>query len=258
MNKCFAMLLSLVLLLPAAWASDLEKEQRWADQIVDALIEGEAEWLQAGDVRFLAIHTEAEEPGTDAAILLHGSGVHPDWPLVIYPLRTGLPSRGWSTLSLQMPVLPNEAAHEDYAPLFDEVAPRIDAGIAFLKEQGAERILIVAHSLGAAMAAYYLAGESEDIAALVGVGMSGGAEDPRMDNLVSLAKVRVPVLDVFGQNDSESVLGTATARAQAASGNPAFSQIQVPDADHFFDGQDEALLENVVDWLNETNPAPLE
>jgi pimeloyl-ACP methyl ester carboxylesterase len=254
MRTVLTLFLSLVLMATVAGASDLDKEKRWAAQIVDALIEGEAEWLEAGEVQFLGVYTEAEEPSARAALVLHGIGVHPDWPQVIYPLRTGLPAHGWSTLSLQMPVLPNDAEAEAYAPLFAEVAPRIQAGIALLQQKGAAQIVIVAHSLGAAMASYYLAGHPEGVVALVGIGMTGGSADARMDNVVSLAKVRVPVLDIYGQNDLESVLATAADRAAAAVGNPAFSQVQVPDADHFFEGHSDALLELVVDWLDETVP----
>lgn len=254
MRTVLTLFLSLVMMASVAGASDLDKEKRWADQIVDALIEGEAEWLEAGKVRFLAIYTEAEEPAARAALVLHGIGVHPNWPQVIYPLRTGLPAHGWSTLSLQMPVLPNDAEAEAYAPLFEEVAPRVEAGIAFLQQKGAAQIVIVAHSLGAAMASYYLAGHPEGVVALVGIGMTGGSADARMDNVVSLARVRVPVLDLYGQNDLESVLGSSADRAAAAAGNPAFSQVQVPNADHFFDGHGDTLLELVVDWLEETVP----
>jgi pimeloyl-ACP methyl ester carboxylesterase len=252
--RFFSALMSLALLLPTAQASDLAKEQRWADQTVDALIDGEAEELHAGDIQFLAIYTEADEPSARAALVLHGIGAHPDWPQVVYPLRTGLPSHGWSTLSLQMPVLANEARYEEYAPLFEEVAPRIEAGIAFLKQKGAKRIVLVAHSLGATMATYYLAREPREIAVLVGVGMTGGTADPRMDIAVSLAKVRIPVLDIYGQYD-ESVLGTSAERAKAAAANPSYTQIKVPQASHFFEGQEQELLEIIVDWLNRTVPS---
>jgi pimeloyl-ACP methyl ester carboxylesterase len=255
----YALLILSALLIPAAYGSDLAKEQRWADQIVDSLIDGEAEWLEAGDVRFLAIHQEADEPGGRAALVLHGIGVHPNWPQVVYPLRTGLPAEGWSTLSLQMPVLPNEAQDADYAPLFDEVSPRIEAGVAFLKEQGAQRVVVVAHSLGAAMAARHLATHPGEIAALVAVGMSGARPDPRMDNVASLEQIRIPVLDVYGQHDLAQVLESGAERAAAAAraGNPGFTQVQIPEADHFFDGHSQTLLEVVVDWLDaQVPPAP--
>jgi pimeloyl-ACP methyl ester carboxylesterase len=258
MKAVARLFLFLVALVPLAQASDLAKEKRWADQIVDSLIDGEPVWLQAGDTKFLGIYTEAEHPTGRAALVIHGIGVHPNWPQVVYPLRTQLPLDGWSTLSLQMPVLSNEAKPSDYAPLFDEVAPRIDAGVAFLKAHGAKEVVIVAHSLGTDMSTHYLARHPGAIAAFVGIGMSGGTGDPQTDNVQSLQKIRIPVLDLYGQHDLESVLSSASARAAAAheAGNPAFSQVQTIGANHFFDGHEDALVETVARWLDETVPAP--
>ena len=39
-------------------ASDLKKEQRWADQIVDAVMVGEPLWLNDNKSRFLSLYTE--------------------------------------------------------------------------------------------------------------------------------------------------------------------------------------------------------
>ena len=76
------------------YASDLEKERRWSEQIVDALLVGEAVQLDAGGTAFLGIYTEASEGvGDRAVILLHGIGAHPDWPEIINPLRSELPVR---------------------------------------------------------------------------------------------------------------------------------------------------------------------
>ncbi len=235
-------------------ASDMAKEKRWADQIVDALIDGEAEWLKADGHEFLAIYTEAASGETGrAVILLHGIGVHPDWPQVIHPLRVGLVEHGWSTLSLQLPVLAGDAKGADYAPLFDAVAPRIDAGVAFLAEQGAKEIVLVGHSLGAAMAAYYLSTGERPIAALVGIGMIAGASDPRMDNARLLEKIHIPTLDLYGSEDIDRVKGTAAQRVRAArgAGNEGYRQVKVAGADHFFDGKEPELVDTVSRWLKE-------
>lgn len=130
---------------------------------------------RAGDHQFLGIHTQAEDSDSEyGAIILHGIGVHPDWPQVVYPLRTRLSTFGWHTLSLQMPILANEAKASDYAPLMIEVAPRLDAGIAFLKEKGVESIFLIGHSLGATMGSYYLATGDRDVRGFVAVGMAAG------------------------------------------------------------------------------------
>jgi len=265
--KTIAALILTLLILPAIGAqekteapampdsSDLDKEQRWRDQIVDSLMDGDAVDLDANGLTFLGLETEADEDTGRGAVIVHGIGVHPNWQQIVYPLRTGLPQQGWSTLSIQMPVLPNEATDADYGPLMDEVAPRLDAAIAYLHEQGAERVAIVAHSLGATMANAYLATHPQAVAAFVAVGLSSGGEHAGRDNAELIGRVQVPTLDLFGQNDLDAVVSGAAARAEAASANASYSQVQAPDANHFFDGKDEALVEIVADWLNEAVPA---
>jgi pimeloyl-ACP methyl ester carboxylesterase len=235
-------------------SSDLAKEQRWRDQIVDSLMDGDAVELQAGDVGFLGLYTEAEEPTGRAVIIIHGIGVHPNWPQVVYPLRTRLPARGWSTLSIQMPVLANEADSADYAPLMDEVAPRIEAARAYLREQDAERIAIVAHSLGATMANQYLAEHPDGADAYVAIGTSGRGVHADRDNSALIADIEVPMLDLYGQQDLPGVVDSAEARAAAGSANTGYHQAVVPAADHFFDGEEDALVGTVVEWLDVTIP----
>lgn len=247
-------LLSVLLLFvaPSLQASDLAKEQRWADQIVGMLIDGEAVWLEAGGQRFLSIYTEPQTGSLKrGVILMHGIGVHPNWDKVIYPLRTGLAERGMPTLSLQMPILRNEAEAIEYAPLMAEVDPRIDAGIRFLKAKGVQQIVIAGHSLGATMAVHYLAGGARNVAAFVAVAMGGHADEPRMDAVLFLRQIHLPVLDLYGSNDLPQVVKTVEQRAAAAraAGNTAYRQIRVEGADHFFDGKNDALLNAVSDWL---------
>ena len=249
------LVLSLLLTLFPAQASDLEKEKRWEAQIVDALIVGEAVKLKAGDTEFLALFAEHNtEKAMGAAIVLHGIGAHPAWPEVVEPLRTNLPDHGWATLSLQMPILPNEAETEQYAPLFkNEVRPRIQAGVDFLKQKGIQNIVIVAHSLGASMASHYLSQKRDPaISAFVGIGMSRNMADPSMDTAASLRNInKLPVLDLYGSRDLSQVLDSAKARADAATraGNKQFSQVKIEGADHFFSNMDAVLVKRVRGWM---------
>jgi pimeloyl-ACP methyl ester carboxylesterase len=186
---------------------------------------------------------------------LHGIGVHPDWPQVISPLRVGLAEMGWNTLSLQMPILSSEAKISEYGVLFDEVEPRITAGIEFLKEQSGQRFIIIGHSLGATMASYYLAQHKGSVEAFVGIGMPANNADSRMDNASSLAHIKIPVLDLYGSADSEDIMKSSPARAAAAkkAGNEAYTQIRVEGADHFFNNKETELLKIVSDWLETQN-----
>ena len=133
-SNCTTCLLALFFFsLSSVSAADLNREKRMADEIVDAILDGEVVYLNANDHEFLSIYTEADESGEavrGTAIILHGRGFHPDWQDAINPLRVGLAESGWNTLSVQMPVLEKQAKYYDYLPLFAEAIPRIEAAIA--------------------------------------------------------------------------------------------------------------------------------
>lgn len=242
------------LIAPAMQASDLAKEKRWADQIVDSLITGDAEWLTVDGLKVLAIFTPSEiEPARGAAIILHGIGVHPDWPDVIHPLRTRLPEAGWATLSLQMPILPNEASGIDYLPLLAEVPPRIDAAINFLRAQGINNNVIIAHSLGTVMTSYYLNRRpASTLRAYIGISMTEIENNSHMSNVVMLKSVTTPLLDIYGSLDESHVRNYAQQRQQSAASanNQAYRQIVIKDANHFYNGKDDVLLEVIQDWIS--------
>lgn len=243
----------LALVAMPGFASDRDKEQRWADQIVDFLVVGEAVWLEGQDGEFLGLYAEAaSEPAKGAAVVIHGLGAHPDWQDVVAPLRAGLPEHGWATLSIQMPILANDAELAQYGPLFAEVPARLDAAVRHLQAQGHRNIVLVAHSLGTAMSASYLAGESEhgnDIRAFVGIGMRDRhGNDQRMDTAAFLREIQQPMLDLYGSQDREAV-DTAPARLQAGERQGTYEQQEVPGTDHFFRGKSDRLLDAVAAWL---------
>jgi len=235
----------------ASFASDLAKEKRWADQIIDSLLDGEAIYLNDGKTDFLAIETLADNPKKTGIIILHGIGIHPDWETVIQPLRVQLAENGWNTLSLQMPILGNDATGKDYEPLMKEVPPRIDAGIRQMAKAGAKKVIIIAHSLGARMANYYLARKQvyqeaqtqTPIVAYIGIGMntSNASND--------FEKIKIPVFDLLGEKDLAGVLASAPLRAKTARYNKNYSQKIVASASHFFEGKDDELVSAVKDAL---------
>lgn len=251
MNTVFRTILitSMMFFSSYAVASDLAKEKRWADQVIDAILDGDAEMLNDGSNDFLSIYTEAEEDKQRGAIIMHGTGVHPDWQQVVQPLRVELTTHNWHTLSIQMPILANEAEYEEYVPLYPEIAPRIDAAIAFMKEQGIKNIVLIGHSQGATMGTYYLRNERPDIKAIAAIGMSGTFGSEVQNSVKSLKSVRVPVLDLYGSEDLEYVLNSVDKRAEAGK-HVDYSQVKVDGANHFFDDKDEELVDAVSDWLN--------
>jgi len=250
--RCGVLLLGFLAILSAgALASDIEKEKRWADQVVDSLMDGEAHYLHDGQHPFLSLVTENEEGETPyGAVVMHGTGVHPNWSTVVQPLRVGLTEHGWHTISIQMPVLPNEASHDDYTALFPEVPARIDAAVTYLKEKlGVKRVVLISHSLGSSMTAYHLSRGAKGIDGFIAIGMGEGSTHPDRNNLALLKNIHVPMLDLAGSEDLESVLNSSKARQASQAHNPAYQQVVEPGADHFFEGEEEALLNHVTNWL---------
>jgi hypothetical protein len=103
-NKSLLLYLCLLAISFSVVASDIEREKRMADEIVDSIIDGEPVYLKRGEQDFLTIYAGADEP-LGAVIIMHGRGFHANWSDVAYPLRLGLSEQDWNTLSLQMPVL---------------------------------------------------------------------------------------------------------------------------------------------------------
>ena len=232
----------MVLVSATAWAQpDHAREKRWADEIVPGLVVGDALYLtQKSGHRFLAIHTPAAKPRA-AVIVVHGLGVHPDWAL-IGVLRSELSEHGYTTLSVQMPVLEATARGDAYPPLFADAAERIGAAVAFLKEKGHARIGVVSHSMGARMTNLYLV-RNPGLGAWVAIGLLGPYVEP--------AKLALPVLDLYGERDFPDVLKAAEARAGALSAVKGAAQIQVAGADHFFAGRESELVKHVRQFLDQ-------
>lgn len=242
----------LTLTVTTVFASDLAREERMRAEIEDAILDGEPMTLEAGDVSFMAIYTETEaDSAKGGVIIMHGMGVHPDWPDIINPLRVALPQDGWNTLSIQLPVAASDATFQDYIPLLAEASPRIAAAVDFLKEQGMSHIILLSHSLGGRMAAIYLANNPDPaVEGFIAVGLSVRGENEASDTIAHLGAVQVPVLDIYGSDDLEEVLETTEARKTA----PAKSagQYEVKGADHFFRGKDSELYEITINWLDTT------
>ncbi|WP_197018976.1 DUF3530 family protein [Thioalkalivibrio sp. HK1] len=240
-------------------AQDIERERRLEAEIVDMIFDGEPLHLQGSDGhRFLAIHSEATlEPVRGAVIVMHGRGFHPDWEEVASPLRTHLPTVGWETLSLQMPVLAKDAKYYDYVPILPAAFPRILAGIAFLRDRGIDNIVLAAHSCSVHMAMAFTRHHGDDLFdAFIGIGM--GATDYRqpMREPFPLESMRVPVLDLFGSEEFPGVLRAAPERLAAirTAGNPLSAQRVISGAGHFFKDREDALVDAVSEWLESLPP----
>jgi len=253
------LLLFLMSVLPAN-ASDLAREKRMADEIVDAIIDGDAVDLSTSNKTFLGIYTEAEQEETKGvAIILHGRGFHPDWQDAINPLRVGLTESGWNTLAIQMPVLEKQAKYYDYVPLFPEALPRIEAAIKYAREQDNKKIILIAHSCGAHMAMAWVEAEKKadekvdkKIDAYVGIGMGATDYKQPMLTIFPLDQLKVPVLDIYAEDDYPAVKNMAESRKllMDLAGNKKSKQVVIKNSNHYYVDKGEVLTQAVSQWLD--------
>jgi pimeloyl-ACP methyl ester carboxylesterase len=232
----------LVFFSALASAQDYEREQRWAEQTLPALLVGNAEWLQQKNGhRFLALYTEAKN-ARGAIVVAHGRGWSPDFELY-GSLRTKLADAGYTTLSIQLPVLDGTGKLGDYIPLYPDARERFQLAADFLKAQGYRNVAIVSHSLGATMANQYLIKtEDRTVGAWVFIGIINGLEE--------MFRIKIPVLDVFGSKDWEIARLGADERKRQIMKIVNSEQVIVPGAEHFFEGKEDELTGVIVRFLD--------
>lgn len=239
----FLIALALTLTSLAASAQDYYREKRWSDQIVPGLVVGEAVWItQKNDHKFLTLWTEAEN-ARGTIILAHGRGWSPDFELYGV-LRVKLAEAGYSTLSIQLPVLGGGAKIGDYIPTYGEAAERFQLSANWLKAKGFKNISIVSHSLGATMANQYLINTNDKtVQAWVFIGIINGLEE--------MFRIKIPVLDVYGGKDWEITQVGSSERRKQIMKIDGSQQVVVPDALHFFEGKEDELVKVVVAFLDD-------
>jgi pimeloyl-ACP methyl ester carboxylesterase len=248
------LLLLAILLLPGSLnAANLAEEQRLSEQLAGPNIQGEAQWLMAGDVRFLAIFKKSDaNEHLGGAVLLHDAGENANDPTVIGPLRRYLAQRGWDTLALQLPRPVDPLSATDRAETTALSIARLRVALRFLRDREIKPLVLVGHGLGAEMALAYLAANPDNnVSTLVAIGLAageGGEDDPVIRTIANLQR---PMLDLYGDRDLPEVLATAQARRGAAKRHQqaAYRQDRAAGADHYFRGLQENLLQRIASWL---------
>ena len=228
-----------------SFAQDYEREKRWADDIVPALMVGDAVWLQQKNGhKFLGLFIDEKEKSKGALIIAHGRGWSPDFELY-GTLRTRLADAGWTTLSIQMPVLPSTAILGLYVPLYPDARERFQLAVDFLKARGYRNIAIVSHSLGATMANQYLIRTDDtSVRAWVSISILQGMQE--------MYRIRIPVLDVFASDDWSTNVYGAPERAALLKDHPGSYQVMIPRAKHFYEDREDELVKVVDAFLEKT------
>ena len=213
-------------------------------QTLATLFSGEVVRIeQKSGHRFIALYQAAAKP-RGSIIIAHGRGWGPDYDLYgelrTKPRRSRLfnavdPDAG-ADGQCQGRRLPADLPDAD---------ERLALAATWLRQRGEKRIAIVSHSLGATMANHYLArNEKSDINAWVFIGIINGLED--------MFRIRIPVLDIFGERDWDMTRVGANERLAQIKKIEGSEQVVVPGAEHFFEGKREELVKAIVGFLDRT------
>lgn len=246
-----AFLLALACGAPAVLhAQDYVREKRWLDEVAPGVVVGDPVMIKASSGReFLGLYTEAARPRA-TIVIVHGIGVHPDHG-VIGTLRTRLVDQGYSTLSIQMPVLAADAQADAYAPLFPDASDRIARAAEWLRAKGQTKLVLLSHSMGSRMANAYL--DTVAVASPFTAWVALGLGQPYSG---ATARYPFPILDLYGEQDLPAVREAATRRKAVLDITRGSRQSMQARADHFYTGQETALVATVDSFLRETVARP--
>lgn len=242
---------ALVVLAFAAQAGDQQRELDYAYNLQNFNTVGRVEWLKAGEQRFLGLFTQAEKTDNSlAVIVLHDMGDHPDQLPLIHGLRAMLPQHNWASLAIQLPLREIGAEADDYYALFDEARARIQAAVAFLRDNGAQNIALVGYGMGGAMAAYSISLDPDALFALVTISLPmPNSTMPQAQTGDFIKTIALPFLDIYAEFDLPNVSDTARRRRMLAKDNPVYRQIKINGENHAYQHDPTMLIKRVYSWL---------
>ncbi len=254
MNLFFQKILRIFCLFCAAgiaqssFGQDYDREARWRTEIEPTLVVGDAVDLNVENRKVFAIFTEGKSKEI-AIVLTHGVGVHPDFG-AIGAMRSQLAELGYSTLSVQMPVLAKEVTDANaYRAIFPNAALRLDAAAAWLKTKGFSKPVLASHSMGAWMANVYFenAANGSPYIAWACMGITG--------RIGSTGSFEGPILDLTGESDLKPTLDAAWLRKIKLFGRAGSETVVIPGANHYYEGKELAASKAVAAFVNNVTRA---
>ena len=232
------------------YSPDKSRELIIYEQNLNEIFDGEHLYIdyKFGKFSMLEIY---EEKHNSAVLFLHGRGLNPNEQNLAYPVRTEM-SKIHNTYSLQLPVLKKQSTYLEYSKIFYDSDERISSSLNYIQNKNKE-IIIVAHSCGVHMLMSYIQNKnlSNNIKSLVLIG--SGAVDKGQELIYEYpyGKIKIPILDLFGESDFNLVLKNADRRKQLIKQTSSKSkQIKIKSSDHYHTDNSERVITFVKKWLS--------
>ena len=176
-------------------------------------------------------------------LFLHGRGQDPNGD-VVRQLRNSLNSDGYTTLSIEDPVPPGGTAFNNYVAnetiIQNQLFLRVELALAELKSRNVDRVVLAGFSLGSRFATASAAAwelnqlntSGLNLIGLLGVGLYSSGPDSTISNINVLNSISnlsfitsIPVLDIYGDNDTPASTTAAARRAAYAGDN--YTQVEL-------------------------------
>ena len=195
------------------YSPDKIRETMIYEQNLNEIFDGEHRYIdyKYGKYSMLEIYDESFDT---AVLFLHGRGLNPNAQNLAYPARVGM-SDSYNTYSLQLPVLKKQSTYLEYTKIFYDSDERILSAIKHIDDKN-KKMIIIAHSCGVHMLMSYIRSKnlSKNVSSLVLIGSGAVDKGEKLIYEYPYDKIKVPVLDLYGENDFDLVLKKSAERSK--------------------------------------------
>jgi len=139
----------------------------------------------------------------------------------------------------------------DYADPFPKAYRTVEQAVAYLRNaRHVTRVYLLGHSMGARMASAYVSqNPTGGISGFIVAGCRNNGGQP-LSCKQNLDRVTLPVLDIWGGKNRKDARAAAERRGMVSD---TYTQIEIPAANHKFQGREDELVDAVADWLKSRN-----
>jgi acetyl esterase/lipase len=231
---------------------DAGREQAIQDELARRLPGAEIVLLDVDKAKVVGLYREqTARQARGAVLLLPGMDRSADDPGLVRAFREALPKVGWSTFSLQLPLLPPGSPREAYGGVVEPARKRIQAALAQLAKLQQKNIVVVGIDLGGALA-LLTAPDTKDMKGVVALSLDFvDGLNPAVDPSASFDKLKVPVFDIYGALAGESATRLAAQRRSVAGKvkQLQYAQVALDGRNSRLDGDPSLVVNRVIAWL---------
>ncbi len=229
---------------------DKFRESMIYEQSLSEIFDGKHLYIDYKFGKYSMLELYNEEHNT-AVLFLHGRGLSPNEQNLAHPVRVIL-SNLYNTYSLQLPVLKKQSTYSEYTKIFYDSDERILSALEHIYKKN-NKVIIIAHSCGVHMLMSFIQNKNliNNISSLVLIGSGAVDKGEKLIYEYPYSKIKVPILDLFGENDFNLVLKNANKRKKLIKETSTKSQqIKIKSSDHYHTDNSERVITFVKKWLS--------